>query len=93
MTCTTSRGGSRPSASARAKHCPGPNAWVLAAPEQVALAGFGAVVERPLAVDGLLSVRPLVTATLSADHRTTNGAVGARYLTAVGRLLQNPEEL
>ncbi|MFE1441118.1 dihydrolipoamide acetyltransferase family protein [Streptomyces sp. NPDC058739] len=62
-------------------------------PPQVALVGFGRVVDRPWAVDGLLGVRPVVTATLSADHRATDGVVGARYLTAVGRLLQNPEEL
>ncbi|MFE9644495.1 2-oxo acid dehydrogenase subunit E2 [Streptomyces sp. NPDC006365] len=62
-------------------------------PPQVALVGFGRVVDQPCAVDGLLGVRPVVTATLSADHRATNGAVGARYLTAVTRLLQNPEQL
>ncbi|WP_432152848.1 2-oxo acid dehydrogenase subunit E2 [Streptomyces tricolor] len=62
-------------------------------PPQVALVGFGAVVERPWAVDGMLGVRPVVTATLAADHRATDGSVGARYLTAVDRLLQKPEEL
>ncbi|MFG2549383.1 dihydrolipoamide acetyltransferase family protein [Streptomyces sp. NPDC048581] len=62
-------------------------------PPQVALVGFGRVVDRACAVDGLLGVRPVVTATLSADHRATDGAVGARYLMAVTRLLQNPEQL
>ncbi|MFF5313300.1 2-oxo acid dehydrogenase subunit E2 [Streptomyces massasporeus] len=62
-------------------------------PPQVALVGFGRVADRPCAVDGLLGVRPMVTATLSADHRATDGAVGARYLTAVTRLLQKPEQL
>ncbi|MCX5435310.1 2-oxo acid dehydrogenase subunit E2 [Streptomyces sp. NBC_00063] len=62
-------------------------------PPQVALVGFGRVVDRPWAVDGLLGVRPVVTATLSADHRATDGAVGAQYLTVVDRLLQNPEQL
>ncbi|MEU2158292.1 2-oxo acid dehydrogenase subunit E2 [Streptomyces sp. NPDC019396] len=62
-------------------------------PPQVALVGFGRVVDRPSAVDGLLGVRPVVTATLSADHRATDGAIGARYLTAVDRHLQNPEQL
>ncbi len=62
-------------------------------PPQVALLGFGRIVDRPWAVDGLLGVRPVVTVTLSADHRATDGAVGARCLTAVDRLLQNPEEL
>lgn len=62
-------------------------------PPQVALVGFGKVLERPCAVDGMLGVRPCVIATLSADHRASDGAVGARYLTAVDRLLQKPEEL
>jgi pyruvate dehydrogenase E2 component (dihydrolipoamide acetyltransferase) len=62
-------------------------------PPQVALVGFGAVLERPWARGGMLGVRPVVTATLAADHRATDGAVGARYLTAVDRLLQKPEEL
>lgn len=60
---------------------------------QVALVGFGAMVERPWAVNGLLGVRPVVTVTLAADHRATDGAVGARFLHAVERLLQRPEEL
>ncbi|MFE0513008.1 dihydrolipoamide acetyltransferase family protein [Streptomyces sp. NPDC058964] len=62
-------------------------------PPQVALVGFGAVVERPWAAGGMLGVHPVVTATLAADHRASDGAVGARYLTAVDRLLQKPEEL
>ncbi|MFD0373753.1 2-oxo acid dehydrogenase subunit E2, partial [Streptomyces sp. NPDC127112] len=36
---------------------------------------------------------PTVTATLSADHRATDGATGARFLTALDRLLQHPEDL
>ncbi|MGW2374716.1 2-oxo acid dehydrogenase subunit E2 [Kitasatospora sp. NPDC001683] len=62
-------------------------------PPQVALVGLGRVVERPWAVDGMLGVRPVVTATLSADHRASDGATGARYLAALDRLLQKPEEL
>ncbi|WMX48430.1 2-oxo acid dehydrogenase subunit E2 [Streptomyces roseicoloratus] len=62
-------------------------------PPQVALVGLGRIVERPVAVDGLLGVRPVVTATLSADHRAADGATGARLLTALDRLLQQPEEL
>ncbi|MBF6137342.1 2-oxo acid dehydrogenase subunit E2 [Nocardia otitidiscaviarum] len=62
-------------------------------PPQVAIVGFGAVTERPCAVDGLLGVRPQVTATLSADHRASDGAVGARFLHTLSELLQHPEEL
>ncbi|MEU8511086.1 dihydrolipoamide acetyltransferase family protein [Kitasatospora sp. NPDC048722] len=62
-------------------------------PPQVALVGLGKVVERPWAVKGMLGVHPVVTATLSADHRASDGATGARYLAALDRLLQKPEEL
>ncbi|MEU8524083.1 2-oxo acid dehydrogenase subunit E2 [Streptomyces sp. NPDC048629] len=62
-------------------------------PPQVALVGLGRIVERPVAVNGLLGVRPVLTATLSADHRAADGATGARFLTAMDRLLQQPEEL
>jgi pyruvate dehydrogenase E2 component (dihydrolipoamide acetyltransferase) len=62
-------------------------------PPQVALVGFGAVAERPWAVDGLLGVRPLVTMTLAGDHRATDGATGSRLLKTIDRLLQAPEEL
>jgi pyruvate dehydrogenase E2 component (dihydrolipoamide acetyltransferase) len=62
-------------------------------PPQVALAGFGRVRERPWAAGGMVGARPVVTATLSADHRVSVGQDGARFLTAVDRLLQTPEEL
>ncbi|MET9885621.1 dihydrolipoamide acetyltransferase family protein [Streptomyces sp. NPDC006430] len=62
-------------------------------PPQVALVGLGRVIERPVAVGGMLTVHPTVTATLSADHRASDGATGARFLTAIDRLLQRPEDL
>jgi pyruvate dehydrogenase E2 component (dihydrolipoamide acetyltransferase) len=62
-------------------------------PPQVALAGFGKVISAPCAVGGLLGVRTQVTATLAADHRASDGYTGARYLEAITRLLQKPEEL
>jgi pyruvate dehydrogenase E2 component (dihydrolipoamide acetyltransferase) len=62
-------------------------------PPQVALVGFGKVVDRPWAVDGMLAVRPVVTATLAADHRASDGHRGGLYLDAIDRLLQNPEEI
>ncbi|CAG7613770.1 dihydrolipoamide acetyltransferase family protein [Actinacidiphila bryophytorum] len=62
-------------------------------PPQVALVGLGKVVERPWAVNGLLGVRPVVTATLSADHRASDGSTGARFLAALDSWAQKPEEL
>jgi len=62
-------------------------------PPQVALVGFGAVRERPWAADGMLGVRPIVIATLAADHRASDGHAGGRFLTLIDRQLQKPEEL
>lgn len=62
-------------------------------PPQVALVGFGAIVRRPWAVGELLGVRPVVTASLAADHRASDGATGSRFLTTLDTLLQRPEEL
>ncbi|WP_433087061.1 dihydrolipoamide acetyltransferase family protein [Dactylosporangium sp. CA-052675] len=62
-------------------------------PPQVALVGFGKIADRPVAVAGLIGVRPTVTATLAADHRATDGATGARYLHTIAQLLQTPEDL
>ncbi|MBL8204545.1 MAG: 2-oxo acid dehydrogenase subunit E2 [Blastocatellia bacterium] len=62
-------------------------------PPQVALVGFGKVVERPWAVNGMLGVRPVITATLSADHRVSDGHRGGLFLSALDRLLQEPEKL
>lgn len=62
-------------------------------PPQVALVGFGAVRKRPWVVDEQVLVRPVVTVTLAADHRVSDGMVGARFLHRIDRLLQRPGEL
>lgn len=60
---------------------------------QVALIGFGRIGERPWVEDGAVRAVPTVTATLSADHRVTDGHHGARFLAGLRELLQRPEEL
>jgi pyruvate dehydrogenase E2 component (dihydrolipoamide acetyltransferase) len=62
-------------------------------PPQVALVGFGAVLDEPWAVDGELVVRPTVHATLAADHRVSDGRVGGQFLTTLERLLKEPDQL
>jgi pyruvate dehydrogenase E2 component (dihydrolipoamide acetyltransferase) len=62
-------------------------------PPQVALVGFGKISERPWAVEGMLGVRPVLTATLAADHRASDGHRGGLFLAAIDRLLQEPEKL
>ncbi|MFN6961140.1 MAG: dihydrolipoamide acetyltransferase family protein [Rhodocyclaceae bacterium] len=62
-------------------------------PPQVALVGFGRIAERPWAEGGGLKVLPVVSASLSADHRVSDGHRGALFLRALADLLQRPEEL
>jgi pyruvate dehydrogenase E2 component (dihydrolipoamide acetyltransferase) len=62
-------------------------------PPQVAIVGFGAVVLRPWCVADAIVPTPVVHATLSADHRASDGHRGSVFLAEVDRLLQHPEEL
>ncbi|WP_145721328.1 dihydrolipoamide acetyltransferase family protein [Mesorhizobium tianshanense] len=62
-------------------------------PPQVAILGFGRVFKRPWVVDEQVTARPLLTASLAADHRASDGHVGGLFLAAVDRFLQEPETL
>ncbi|MGB7540430.1 MAG: dihydrolipoamide acetyltransferase family protein, partial [Burkholderiales bacterium] len=62
-------------------------------PPQVALVGFGRVAERPWTEGGELHAMPVVAASLSADHRVSDGHRGALFLTELREVLQRPEEL
>ena len=62
-------------------------------PPQVAIVGFGAIADRPWAVNGLLGVRRTVIATVSADHRVSDGHRAALFLDHVQQLLLTPETL
>jgi pyruvate dehydrogenase E2 component (dihydrolipoamide acetyltransferase) len=62
-------------------------------PPQVALIGFGKIMEQPWAESRMMGVRPILTATLAADHRATDGRRGAQFLDALNRYLQEPTKL
>jgi pyruvate dehydrogenase E2 component (dihydrolipoamide acetyltransferase) len=63
-------------------------------PPQVASIGFGRIVRRPWIVDDdALAVRPVITASLAADHRASDGHRGGLFLAEVDRRLQEPEGL
>jgi len=62
-------------------------------PPQVAILGFGNIVEEAWAEDGELSTRPIVYVTLAADHRAIDGYLGSRFLMALKKNLQKPEAL
>ena len=62
-------------------------------PPQVAIVGFGTVVTRPWVADGVVGARSVVTVTLSADHRVSDGHAGALFLAEIGKLMQEPDKL
>jgi pyruvate dehydrogenase E2 component (dihydrolipoamide acetyltransferase) len=62
-------------------------------PPQVAIIGFGTPVVRPWVRDGRIEPRTVVTASLAADHRVSDGHRGALLLAEIERQLQEPEVL
>jgi pyruvate dehydrogenase E2 component (dihydrolipoamide acetyltransferase) len=59
----------------------------------VAIVGFGKAVARPWIIDGAIGPRLVITITLSADHRVSDGHAGALFLAEIGRLLREPDKL
>ena len=62
-------------------------------PPQVALVGFGSILERPWIEDGQVRPMPTVVVSLAADHRVSDGRRGALFLAEIHEQLQNPDEL
>ncbi|WP_127901162.1 dihydrolipoamide acetyltransferase family protein [Solirhodobacter olei] len=62
-------------------------------PPQVALVTSGAPQPMALVRDGAVVARPAVTFTLAADHRVSDGRLGARFLSEIDQRLQSPEAL
>lgn len=59
-------------------------------PPEAAILCVGAMRDRPMAVDGQVTVRPTITMTLACDHRILYGADAARFLNEVRRLVEQP---
>ena len=59
-------------------------------PPEGAILAVGAVVEKPVAVDGRIEVGSRCRMTLSSDHRVVDGATGAKFLQTLRQILENP---
>jgi pyruvate dehydrogenase E2 component (dihydrolipoamide acetyltransferase) len=59
-------------------------------PPEVAILAVGAAEDVPVIVEGELHTRKRVRITMSCDHRAVDGAVGARFLQTLRRLVENP---
>jgi len=62
-------------------------------PPQVALVGFGKPLQRVCVINDGIQIATTVQATLSADHRASDGHRGALFLGAINGLLQQPDTL
>jgi pyruvate dehydrogenase E2 component (dihydrolipoyllysine-residue acetyltransferase) len=59
-------------------------------PPQAAILAVGSTEDRVVAVDGTPSVRPMLTLTLTCDHRAVDGAIGAEFLRTLKAYLEEP---
>ncbi len=59
-------------------------------PPQAAILAVGAIEERPVVRDGEIVPRPLMTMTLTCDHRAVDGAAGAQFLQTLSAFLEQP---
>jgi len=62
-------------------------------PPQSAILGMHNIIERPVAIDGKVAIRPIMYVALSYDHRIIDGKESVGFLVAVKEALENPEEL
>jgi pyruvate dehydrogenase E2 component (dihydrolipoamide acetyltransferase) len=62
---------------------------VIIAP-QAAILAVGRIAERVVALDGKPAVRPIMSLTLSVDHRVADGARAARFLDDLAQAIANP---
>jgi pyruvate dehydrogenase E2 component (dihydrolipoamide acetyltransferase) len=59
-------------------------------PPQAGILAVGAITDRVVAVDGMIGIRPMVTLTLSSDHRIIDGARAAQFMQEVVATLSDP---
>jgi len=59
-------------------------------PPQAGILAVGAIADRVVAVDGMIGIRPMVTLTLSSDHRIIDGARAAQFMQEVVATLSDP---
>ena len=60
---------------------------------QVGILGMHAIVQRPVAVDGEVVIRPMMNLAVSYDHRVIDGATAVQFLVRVKQMIEDPETL
>jgi 2-oxoglutarate dehydrogenase E2 component (dihydrolipoamide succinyltransferase) len=62
-------------------------------PPQSAILGMHNVVERPVAINGKVEIRPIMYVALSYDHRIIDGKESVGFLVKVKEMLEHPERM
>jgi 2-oxoglutarate dehydrogenase E2 component (dihydrolipoamide succinyltransferase) len=62
-------------------------------PPQSAILGMHNIVERPVAINGKVEIRPIMYLALSYDHRIIDGKESVGFLVKVKEMLENPERM
>ena len=62
-------------------------------PPQSAILGMHNIVQRPVAIDGKVEIRPIMYVALSYDHRIIDGKDSVGFLVKVKEVLENPEDM
>jgi len=62
-------------------------------PPQSAILGMHNIVERPVAINGKVEIRPIMYVALSYDHRIIDGKESVSFLVKVKEMLENPERM
>jgi 2-oxoglutarate dehydrogenase E2 component (dihydrolipoamide succinyltransferase) len=69
------------------------NSTPIINPPQSAILGMHAIVQRPVAIDGKVEIRPMMNLALSYDHRIVDGKESVSFLVRVKQLLEDPTRL
>jgi 2-oxoglutarate dehydrogenase E2 component (dihydrolipoamide succinyltransferase) len=62
-------------------------------PPQSAILGMHNIIERPVAIDGQVVIRPMMYVALSYDHRVIDGKDSVGFLLRIKELLENPTDI
>lgn len=62
-------------------------------PPQSGILGMHNIIERPVAIDGKVEIRPMMYLALSYDHRIIDGRESVGFLVAIKEALEDPEKL
>jgi pyruvate dehydrogenase E2 component (dihydrolipoamide acetyltransferase) len=60
---------------------------------QVAMLGIGAIVKRPVVIDDMIAIRPMMMVSLTFDHRVIDGEGGSKYLATFKEIIENYREV